>query len=431
VLLTSSLPTGPGRDGRGHDYLEGVELTIQPDPRRTDVDDMPTPAPRRLPLTPAPHGRRAVALGILLVILIAGADAVVGGRAIPLTAVLLGPLLASAVASLRGVALVAAVAFGSAVFLTLYEQLPGAEAWTRVGLVLVAGLASCLVAHLRTGNELALAQADRVAGLSHALQRGLVPALRDTHAVEVRAVYRPTQHGLVVGGDFLDVVPAPYAGVGAVAFCVGDVTGHDAPAASLGASLRAGWRALALTGGDPAGWLAGLDELVLSQESTEEEDRLATVCVGVLEPGSGRLTLASAGHPRPVLLSGSAAAVELEAGPPLGIPCGLGGGWQNALVDLPSEFSLVVYTDGLVEGRRAPGSTARYGEESLAAWLDAQCVESRVDDDRLDLLLAEVEAANGGPLRDDVALVVLSDRRPPADDPAPITGRPIRTSRSG
>lgn len=368
-------------------------------------------------------------LGILLVAIITLADAVVGGRAIPLTAVLLGPLLVSAVAAPWGVAIVAAVAFASAVGLTLHEGLHGAEAWTRVVLVATAGLASCLVACLRTRKEIALVQADRVAGLSHALQQGLIPALRDTHAVEVRAVYRPTQHDLVVGGDFLDVVPAAYAGQGAVAFCVGDVTGHDARAASLGASLRAGWRALALTGADPAAWLASLDELLRSQDG-HEEDRLATVCVGVIAPASGRLTIASAGHPRPLLLGSPTSPVELDAGPPLGVPCGLAGGWQNVALGLPSAFSLVVYTDGLIEGRCQPGSSTRYGEESLAAWFDEHSPDGRLDEEALDRLLADVEAANGGPLGDDVAVLVLNDRR--AVHPLALTtGRPIRTSRPG
>jgi serine phosphatase RsbU (regulator of sigma subunit) len=236
--------------------------------------------------------------------------------------------------------------------------------------------------------------------------------------VEARAVYRPTQHGLVVGGDFVDVVPAPYAGTDAVAFCVGDVTGHDAAAASLGAALRAGWRTLALSGGDPAQWLRSLDALVASQGAAEEE-RLATVCVGVLEPACRRLTLASAGHPRPVLLGTRATTIEVDAGPPLGLPADLACGWRNQVVPLDPGFSLLVYTDGLIEGRRAAGSSERYGEESLAAWLDAVSVDGRLDDRSLERLLSDVEAANGGSLSDDVALVVLSERDP-------VTPRPER-----
>lgn len=388
---------------------------------------MQPPGPHWLSSARALRGSRPVLLGLLTVMVITVSDALVGGRSIPLTSVLLGPLLASAAAPLAGVALVAGTALSAAITLTLLEGLHGAEAWTRVLMVLLAGLASCLVAHVRTRNELALAQADRVAGLSHALQQGLLPALRDTAPVQVRAVYRPTQRDLVVGGDFVDVVPARYASEGAVAFCVGDVTGHDAAAASLGASLRAGWRTLALTGGDPAGWLSSLDELVRSQEASEE-DRLATVCVGVLEPALRRLTLASAGHPPPIMLGGSATTVEVEAGPPLGIPAGLGPGWQSAVVGLDPEFSLIVYTDGLVEGRRAPGSPTRYGAEGLAAWLDAESRGGHLDDEALDRLLADVEAANDGPLNDDVALVVLADRPASTDDRGVPGTTPLRTS---
>ena len=373
------------------------------------VETLRRPAAQlRRHLAPSP----GAALGLLVVGGVTVADVLVGGRSVPLTAVLLGPLTAGALTAPAGVVAVGAAAVGAAAGLALHEGLAGVEAWARVLLVLAAAAGSVAFAAVRTRHERALEQAGRAARLSEALQQGLLPTLYGTADVAVRAVYRPSAHDLFLGGDFIDVVPAPYAGEGAVAFCVGDVTGHDAAAASLGASLRAAWRGLALTGGDPASWLRSLDEMVRLE--AREDDKLATVLVGILEPARRRVQVASAGHPRPVLLSDRATLVDVEAGPPLGLPSGLGGDWDGDVLGLGTRFSLVLYTDGLVEGRRAPGSSSRYGEESLAAWLDSETVDGQVGDGALDRLLCDVEAANGGPLHDDVAMVVLSDTGPSA-----------------
>lgn len=346
-------------------------------------------------------------LGMLVVLVATVLDIVMPARPFPLTTVLLGPLLAASVAGPRRVAVVGTTSSVAAAWLASYEHLSGVEGWSRVALVVVAAIASVAVAHLRSTHERALVRADRVAALSHELQRGLLPTLHASPDIEVRAVYRPSSEELVLAGDFIDVVAFPHAGPGAVAFCVGDVTGHDAAAAGLGAALRAAWRTLALHGGDPATWLHQLDRFVRSEVTDE---KLATACVGVLDPANRRLLVASAGHPRPVLLSDHAEAIDLEAGPPLGLPEGLGTGWETTAVGLDTDFGLVIYTDGLVEGRRAPGSDYRYGEESLTAWLDATMPAHRIDEARLERLIADIQAANGEPLVDDVAVVVLAGR---------------------
>lgn len=346
-------------------------------------------------------------LGMLVVLFATVLDVLMPARPFPLTAVLLGPLLASAVAGPRRVAVVGTTSAVAAAWLASYEHLSSVEGWSRVALVVLAAAGSVAVAHLRTGHEHALVRADRVAAMSHELQRGLLPTLHSSEDIEVRAVYRPSSEELVLAGDFIDVVAFPHAGPGAVAFCVGDVTGHDAAAAGLGAALRAAWRTLALDGGDPATWLHQLDRFVCSEVTDE---KLATACVGILEPANRRLLVASAGHPRPVLLSDHAEAIDLDAGPPLGLPEDLGATWETTAVGLGTDFGLVIYTDGLVEGRRAPGSDYRYGEESLTAWLDSTIPAHRIDEARLERLIADIQAANGGPLVDDVAVVVLAGR---------------------
>lgn len=289
---------------------------------------MAVPAPPDHALVDPAEQRRprlGVAAGLLVVLAAYALDEATTSRAVPLTGVLLGPLVASALSRPREVALVGLVACTAAFGAVVREDLHGAEAQTRLLLVLLSTAGCIAIASVRTRREHALADAARTAALAHALQQGLVPRLASTSHVDVRSVYRPRLEELVLGGDFVDVVAFPAAGPGAVAFCVGDVTGHDPAAAGLGASLRAAWRTLALTGGEPVGWLTALDVFTRSEAP---EDRLATVCVGVLDPASRRLTVASAGHPRPVLLTDRAQVVEVEAGPPLGLPVDLGLAWQ-------------------------------------------------------------------------------------------------------
>jgi serine phosphatase RsbU (regulator of sigma subunit) len=361
--------------------------------------------------------RLGLGVGLGAVLAAAALDLALPGRAFPLTTVLLGPWVASVLACPRRVAVVGAVSLGAAVGRAAAEQLTGSEAWTRVLLVLVAAGLAVLAAAVRCRRERALQRAARFEERSRSLQRRLLPALQATEQVAISARYRPSTDD-VLGGDVIDVVPFRGAGPGAVAFCVGDVSGHDATAAGTGAALRAAWRTLALSGGDPTQWLTALDRLVRA-DTADDDDVFATACVGVLDPANRRLLLASAGHPCPVLLAERAVPVEVDAGPPLGLPEGLGGGWTSQTVRVEPLSALLLYTDGLVEGRRAPGSPHRYGEEPLRAWLDADPPARQLDGARLDRLVEDVESVNGGPLHDDVAVVVLAHTGAPVPATAP------------
>jgi serine phosphatase RsbU (regulator of sigma subunit) len=78
-------------------------------------------------------------------------------------------------------------------------------------------------------------------------------------------------------------------------------------------------------------------------------------------------------------------------------------------VSLPPEFSILLYTDGLVEGRAAPGSPERYGLDRLARLVSRVSRQTR-GSELLDALLEDVRAANGGDPADDIALLLVSER---------------------
>lgn len=238
--------------------------------------------------------------------------------------------------------------------------------------------------------------------LSASLQAGLLPRLAAPAGVTVRSRYRPGEERLLLGGDFLDVAITP---AGNVAFCIGDVAGHGAFPAAVGASLRAGWRALALAGDDPTAWLAGCSDLFAANDPPAE--LFVTMCTGFVSADRRRLVLLSTGHPLPILMGdGAARTLAVDSCPPLGLFTKEQLG-APATFDLPDDWSLLMFTDGLFEGHAAAGAAARLGPDRVEEWCRSLGPEP-LDEAHLDGLLAFVETANGAPMVDDIAILVLA-----------------------
>ncbi|MCU1484873.1 MAG: phosphatase [Actinomycetia bacterium] len=232
--------------------------------------------------------------------------------------------------------------------------------------------------------------------LSASLQAGLLPTLGQHVGVRVASRYRPGEERLLLGGDFVDAVTTPS---GLLGFCIGDVSGHGPGPAAIGAGLRAAWRALALSGDNPSTWHHGLGRVFDASEAADE--LFVTMITGTVDATAGRITLVCAGHPAPILLGPGASVLDVLAGPPLGIA---GEPASATTIDLPERWGLVLHTDGLFEGRAAPGATERLGQDALVSWLAQR---GEVGDEDLDDLIAYVEWANGAPIDDDVAVLLL------------------------
>ena len=223
--------------------------------------------------------------------------------------------------------------------------------------------------------------------------------LRDP-AIRVASRYLPGEHRMRLGGDFFDALEQRDGGV---SLLIGDVAGHGPASAALGAHLRAAWRALVLSGAGPGEALAGLDRLLQAEASAAEA--FATVCSCTVSTDRRTLTVALAGHPAPLLLGApdlSTATVQ----PPLGVVPDYR--WSEVGVALPPAATLVLYTDGVVEGRDAPQGRGRYGVSRLRARLEAGLAANLSGRSLLDAVLADARAAHGGDLPDDVALLVLA-----------------------
>ncbi|MGA9598517.1 MAG: SpoIIE family protein phosphatase, partial [Acidimicrobiia bacterium] len=148
------------------------------------------------------------------------------------------------------------------------------------------------------------------------LQRGLTP--RDLHqpeGYEVATSYAVGSAGLGIGGDWYDVIELRD---GCVAFVMGDVVGHGLDSALAMVRLRHALAGLAHSGLDPVEVLGKLDEY-----ATDTGDQfVATLVYGLLEPEGGGITLSSAGHLPPLLITTAHVDPIHAAGTPVGVTAG-------------------------------------------------------------------------------------------------------------
>lgn len=169
----------------------------------------------------------------------------------------------------------------------------------------------------------------------------------------------------MLGGDFYDAVRTPD---GSVQLIVGDVCGHGPDEAALGVCLRIAWRTLVLAGVPAAHVLPVLQRVLVSERPSPA--LFATACAVSVAPGRDELNVILAGHPAPVLVEHGAATLvdESRRGVPLGVladPV-----WEAVDVAVSPGWGLLVYTDGLVEGRDHAGE--QLWSEGLADLVGAQ-----------------------------------------------------------
>jgi serine phosphatase RsbU (regulator of sigma subunit) len=189
-----------------------------------------------------------------------------------------------------------------------------------------------------------------------------------------------------IGGDFYDLVEVG-EGKG-IAFILADARGKGLEASSLASVLKGAFRTLAGEGVGPARVLSRLDRLVAREGGDED---FVTALVGRAYT-SGRLVLASAGHPYP--LGAAPRATRVAA------PLGLGTRAFESQTTLRTGQRLVCYTDGLVEARDARGRFIDSGALERA-------LRGHSLDATLDGLVEAVDRHSAGRRFDDLALLGL------------------------
>ncbi|MBW3669769.1 MAG: SpoIIE family protein phosphatase, partial [Actinobacteria bacterium] len=141
---------------------------------------------------------------------------------------------------------------------------------------------------------------DQLRELARTLQASLLPPQQlRVPGMDVASHYRPADTDIAVGGDFFDVFRL---GANDWGVAIGDVCGKGAPAAALTALARYSLRAAAVHNFDPTDVLRELNTAVLVDETME--GRFCSVVFARLELDmcGAWITLACAGHPRPIVV---------------------------------------------------------------------------------------------------------------------------------
>ncbi|MYW65601.1 SpoIIE family protein phosphatase [Streptomyces sp. SID8379] len=279
-------------------------------------------------------------------------------------------------------------------------SLTGAPARVVAYVALLAGGCLAIRIALRdTARAMALARAVEVARVAQgALLRPVAARIGD---IDVHTRHHCPVEAETVGGDVYDVVNTPYG----PRLFIGDVRGHGLDVVRTSAAVLGGFRDLAYVTRDLTEVAARLDERVAAEVGPED---FVTALFAEFAPGEVRLV--NCGHPPPLRLgSGPPQLLEpVDQDSPLGLGArpGLRRCW------LQPGHRLLFYTDGLTEARDAEGEDFPLLERAEVL------LDEVLPGDALGALYEAVTEHTGGPLNDDVALV-LCQQGAPAVRPAP------------
>jgi sigma-B regulation protein RsbU (phosphoserine phosphatase) len=235
--------------------------------------------------------------------------------------------------------------------------------------------------------------------LAREIQMGMLPhdfaSVGQAYHLDFGAVLEPARE---VGGDLYGVCAA---GPERLVVFLGDVSGKGLAASMFMVRAISLARVLAREISEPEAILARLnDELAVDNPS----GMFVTFLCAVIEPGRQRLTIANAGHCRPILLSDHESprwAVK-RLGTALGFDAGLS--FERTELTLHDGDSLIFYSDGVSEAFNPRAEC--YGNERLLA--EAGRLSGRSAAGMTAALLDKVRAFAGtAPQSDDIAILAL------------------------
>ena len=231
--------------------------------------------------------------------------------------------------------------------------------------------------------------------IAHTLQRSLLPPrLPDIEGFELAARYRAAGEGFDVGGDFYDTFEMRDGW----ALVVGDVCGKGPEAASLTSLARSALRTGAVVESVPSRVLEVTNEAVMRERIG---DRFLTALLLHLDPETGTIVAANAGHPPLLVLRADGSVEELEArGPVLGVL--EDASFEESEVVLAHGDAVIAYTDGVLDA----GAPERLLDTPALAELVAARAGRPAAEIAEALERLALEVASGTP-RDDIAVLVL------------------------
>ncbi len=236
----------------------------------------------------------------------------------------------------------------------------------------------------RYANELKIAQLIQQQFLPHEL-----PNLPEW---QIAAYYGPAR---VVGGDFYDFIDL---GEGRIGLVVGDVTDKGVPAALVMARTHSILRAEAPRLVAPGAVLARANDLL----SAEMPEKMFVTCLYmVLEPATGRVVFANAGHNLPYVRTDEGVIEFRATGMPLGLLPGLVYEEKEAVIG-PGD-SVLLYSDGIIEAHDPAG--VMYGFPRLKDDMASDLAGTELLDELLERLHAFT--GHGWEQEDDITMVAL------------------------
>jgi serine phosphatase RsbU (regulator of sigma subunit)/anti-sigma regulatory factor (Ser/Thr protein kinase) len=215
----------------------------------------------------------------------------------------------------------------------------------------------------------------------------------DIEGWKLVAYYQPARE---VGGDFYDFIPLPDGRLGLV---IGDVTDKGVPAALVMASTRSIIRGAAQRFDTPGQVLENVNDLLCPDIPP---NMFATCLYGILDPKTGQLVFANAGHNLPYLYTTEGPQELRATGMPLGLLPGMT--YEESAVCLQPGQCILLHSDGLVEAHN--NDREMFGFPRL---LDLVGVHGS-EDDLIETLCRELSTFTGRPKEqeDDVTLVTLT-----------------------
>jgi sigma-B regulation protein RsbU (phosphoserine phosphatase) len=373
------------------------------------------------------RARHAVPLAVLALFTLL--EFVTGPDQQVLSLVVIAPLVAATALGRRATVGYTLIALVTAALLGVHEQQYTAETslaqLIRLFGVGLGGAVAVVACTLRLRREEEMRRLSTQAATTRAavqvaevLQRNLLGPPPQVAHLETAVRYLPATRHAEVGGDWYDAFRIPD---GTTMLVIGDVAGHDAPAAATMAQTRGMLRAVAQSvPGSPTAVLAALDRAFTNLDM----HTLVTVTVATLDlrpvaagaRGPVRLCWSNAGHPPPVLIGADGTVELLERTPNRLLGVSPDARRVDHEIELHPGDTLLLYTDGLVERRTVP-------LDEGTAWLVREL--SRIGREPLDRLCDDLVAEMGTDRDDDVALLAV--RLPTGDrEPRPIGQAPQR-----
>jgi serine phosphatase RsbU (regulator of sigma subunit)/predicted ester cyclase len=225
-------------------------------------------------------------------------------------------------------------------------------------------------------------------------QASLPKEVPELEGWQISPFYRPARE---VGGDFYDFHLLSEGRLGLV---VGDATGKGVPAALVMSTTCGMLQAVSQTldSSSPGEVLSRVNETLLARIPT---NMFVTCFYAILDPRSGRLVYANAGHDLPYVRRGDDAEELRATGMPLGLMPGMG--YEEKETTLEAGEATLLYSDGLVEAHDPEGEM--FGFPRLQALVTGHGEERSLEEALLEELHSFV--GEGWEQEDDITLLTL------------------------